>query len=48
MSEPIISIQDVGKTFRSQSGEVVTALEGVSFDVAEHDFVSIIGPSGCG
>lgn len=48
MSEPIISIQDVGKTFRSQSGEVVTALEGVSFDVVEHDFVSIIGPSGCG
>lgn len=33
--------------FASRSA-VVTAVRGLSFDVAESEFVSIVGPSGCG
>lgn len=42
---PIISVKNVTKTFKN--GEV-TALQDVSFDVAEGEFLSLVGPSGCG
>ena len=35
------------RTYQARNGEV-EALGGVSFDVAEGEFVSIVGPSGCG
>jgi NitT/TauT family transport system ATP-binding protein len=43
----LISLQAVRKTFPARSG-AVEAVAGVSFDVAEGEFVSILGPSGCG
>ena len=43
----IISIRDAALTYQARNGEV-EALGGVSFDVAEGEFVSIVGPSGCG
>jgi NitT/TauT family transport system ATP-binding protein len=43
-----LSLQGVGKSFRSGTGEVVRALDAVTFDVAEGEFVCLIGPSGCG
>ncbi|HYL36719.1 MAG TPA: ABC transporter ATP-binding protein [Bryobacteraceae bacterium] len=47
MSEPIISIRGLTKTYRV--GEVdVHALRGVDLDVARGEFVSIVGPSGSG
>jgi putative ABC transport system ATP-binding protein len=44
---PIIQIKDVVKNFKVGDGEV-TILKGVSFEVAEGEFVSIVGPSGNG
>ena len=42
-----VSLNDVTVTFDSDRG-LVTALEGVTVDLPEHGFVSLLGPSGCG
>jgi NitT/TauT family transport system ATP-binding protein len=42
-----LSVRDLRKVFESRSGEVV-ALDGVGFDIAEKEFVTVIGTSGCG
>jgi len=47
MTEPIISLRDVSRVFRSDRGEVV-ALEDVDLDVEEGEFLTVVGPSGCG
>ena len=39
--------RDVGYTYHSLNGET-QALEHVSFDVNEGEFVAVVGPSGCG
>ncbi len=47
MTEPIIAIRDLRKTFRS--GEVdVHALRGVDLTVEHGEFLAIVGPSGSG
>ena len=47
MTEPIIAIRDLRKTFRS--GDVdVHALRGVDLSVARGEFLAIVGPSGSG
>jgi putative ABC transport system ATP-binding protein len=45
--EYIVQVQDVVKSFKVGDGEV-TILKGISFDVKEGEFVSIVGPSGNG
>jgi putative ABC transport system ATP-binding protein len=45
--EYIVQIKDVVKTFKVGDGEV-TILKGISFDVKDGEFVSIVGPSGNG
>ncbi len=45
MSEPLIKMEDVVKTYDDGS---VKALRGISLEIEENDFVSIIGPSGSG
>jgi putative ABC transport system ATP-binding protein len=45
--EYIVRIKDVVKTFKVGDGEV-TILKGISFDVKDGEFVSIVGPSGNG
>lgn len=47
MSTAKLSVQGVTKVFEGE-GEQVVALDGVSFDIGEKEFVSIIGTSGCG
>ena len=42
-----IDFEDVGKRFVTRTGSV-QALAGVSLAVAEGEFVSLLGPSGCG
>ena len=43
----IISLQDIRRDFRV-GNETVHALRGVSFDIAEGEFVTIMGTSGSG
>jgi NitT/TauT family transport system ATP-binding protein len=46
-ADPILSVENIVKRFGTQDG-VVSALDGVSFDVVPGEFLSVIGPSGCG
>lgn len=48
MEPPVIRLEGVSKTFTTQNGGVVKAIDDISFDVRQRDFISIIGPSGCG
>ena len=43
----LVQVKDVVKSFKVGDGEV-TILKGLSFDVADGEFVSIVGPSGNG
>jgi putative ABC transport system ATP-binding protein len=48
MSEsPLIRLSDVTKVYHLESGDV-TALDHVSVDIKENEFVAIMGPSGSG
>jgi ABC-type nitrate/sulfonate/bicarbonate transport system ATPase subunit len=47
MSEAKLSVSGVRKVFDARAGEVV-ALDGVDFEIAEKEFVTVIGTSGCG
>ncbi|MFL5258173.1 MAG: ABC transporter ATP-binding protein, partial [Hyphomicrobiales bacterium] len=44
MTGPIVSIRNVTKRF----GSFVTAVDDVSFDIAQNEFFALLGPSGCG
>ena len=43
-----IVARDVGLAYPRGRGGIVTALEGLSLDVADNEFVALVGPSGCG
>jgi putative ABC transport system ATP-binding protein len=45
--DPLISIKQVEKSF-PVGNQVVTILKGISFDIGQGEFVSIVGPSGNG
>jgi NitT/TauT family transport system ATP-binding protein len=47
MNEPKLSVKGVRKVFEGRAGDVV-ALDGVDFEIAEKEFVTVIGTSGCG
>ncbi|CAN5696303.1 ABC transporter ATP-binding protein [soil metagenome] len=47
MSEPKLSIRGLHKVFE-EKGRSVVALDGVSIDVAENQFATLVGTSGCG
>jgi NitT/TauT family transport system ATP-binding protein len=44
----VIRFENVSKVFRARRGETITALNDISFEVSEQEFVAIVGPSGCG
>lgn len=46
-SRPAISVDEVTKVY-GHAGESVSALDGISLDVAEGEFVCLVGASGCG
>ena len=43
-----VSLADVSVTFRLADGGGYTAVKGCTLDVADGEFVSIVGPTGCG
>lgn len=42
-----VKIDNVKKVFNTRNGEMV-ALNGVSLDIMENEFICVVGPSGCG
>jgi NitT/TauT family transport system ATP-binding protein len=44
----LIRLQGVEKTYRTRRGDLVSAVEGITLDIAENEFVTLVGPSGCG
>src|ERR1044072_6151960 len=45
---PLISIENVGKTYERQDGGASVAIETFSAHVDRGEFVALVGPSGCG
>jgi NitT/TauT family transport system ATP-binding protein len=45
---PKLALLDLVKTRTNSTGQTVTAVDHVSFDVALGEFVCLLGPSGCG
>ena len=43
-----LSIRDVNKIYGAQHGEATTALESISLEVKQGEFLAVLGPSGCG
>lgn len=48
LSEGVISLEGVRKTFSSPGGEDVEVIRDITLDIHSEEFVSIVGPSGCG
>ena len=44
----MIQIENVSKIYRTQENEFVPAVADVSLEVREKEFVTLVGPSGCG
>jgi NitT/TauT family transport system ATP-binding protein/taurine transport system ATP-binding protein len=43
-----VDIRGVTKRFTTQQGDTVTALRNVNLSIKEHDFICVVGRSGCG
>jgi NitT/TauT family transport system ATP-binding protein len=43
-----LAISNVSHSFRTPAGTMMTALEDVSIAVAENEFFTVVGPTGCG
>ncbi len=48
MAKKLISIKNLHKEYQVEKGSSVNALNGVSLDIEENEFVCVVGPSGCG
>jgi ABC-type nitrate/sulfonate/bicarbonate transport system ATPase subunit len=48
MSQPQIAVDKVSHVYRPPRGRPVLALEDVSLDVQQREFLALLGPSGCG
>ena len=48
LTPPAISMRDATKRFATRSGTPFTAITDVTLDVAAGEFVTIVGPTGCG
>ena len=48
MAAPLIAVSNLEKTYRTRGRTLVRAIGGISLDVADGEFVTIVGQSGCG
>jgi len=48
LTQAKVSIQKVSKNFTTKDGKIIEALQNVSFDVSEGEFLCVVGPNGCG
>jgi NitT/TauT family transport system ATP-binding protein len=48
MSDSKLAVSGVRKVFDPGGSDEVVALDGIDFEIAEKDFVTVIGTSGCG
>jgi NitT/TauT family transport system ATP-binding protein len=48
MTNTKLTVRNVSKWFAADKGEIVNAIDDISFALAENEFVSLVGPSGCG
>ena len=48
MNAPLIVVEDLEKTYRTKGRSLVRALAGISLEIADGEFVTIVGQSGCG
>jgi NitT/TauT family transport system ATP-binding protein len=48
MTNNKLTVRNVSKWFAAENGEIVNAIDDISFALAENEFVSLVGPSGCG
>ena len=46
--QAVVSVRNLVKRFRREDQTVAAALDGVSFDVHQGEFLVLLGPSGCG
>jgi NitT/TauT family transport system ATP-binding protein len=46
--QPMISMRDLRKVWNPGTPKALTAIEGMTLDVAPGEFVVLLGPSGCG
>jgi NitT/TauT family transport system ATP-binding protein len=47
-NEPQIAVEGVGHVYRPPRGKPVLALEDISLQVQQREFLALLGPSGCG
>jgi NitT/TauT family transport system ATP-binding protein len=48
VEKPAVALKDVTIAFRLAAGATYTAVESASLEVADGEFVAIVGPTGCG
>jgi NitT/TauT family transport system ATP-binding protein len=48
VDQPYVRVESVSKVFTTFSGEPITAVRNISFDIRPGEFTTIVGPSGCG
>lgn len=47
-TSPFIEFDNIGKSFQTQAGATVKALDDINLEIEEGEFISVVGPSGCG
>jgi NitT/TauT family transport system ATP-binding protein len=48
MGTAVVEVRDITRRFAHGDAEAFTALDRVSFEVSQGEFLAIVGPSGCG
>ncbi len=48
IDENVIRVDSLSKSYATENGNTIHALEKVDLDVRTNDFICIVGPSGCG